>query len=160
MEKLIERVAKAPLGAKVGVVAGALVLLTALNWFVMSLPFGPSLSDVGDRIARTRVQQTRLDAEYAEKTAIAMSRSSTGITSAKPVVAHRYARSPIDDPSMRSAASAGAGAPAREAVASVTVLLRPTASRGAEAVARRATVAAAHSPAPRRPSGRRSAPSE
>jgi hypothetical protein len=44
MEQLIERIAKAPLGLKMGVVAGALVLVTALSYFVFSIPYGPSIS--------------------------------------------------------------------------------------------------------------------
>lgn len=71
MEKLIERIAKAPLGAKLGVVAGVLVALTALNYFAFSFPFGPSISDIDARVMRGRAEQARLDAELGEKTAIA-----------------------------------------------------------------------------------------
>lgn len=71
MEKLIERVAKAPLGAKIGVVAGAVVVLTLLNYFVVGMAFGPSISDIETKIRRTRAEQARLDKEYIEKTAIA-----------------------------------------------------------------------------------------
>ena len=46
MEQLIERIAKAPLGLKIGVVAGALALVTALSYFVFSLPYGPSISEI------------------------------------------------------------------------------------------------------------------
>jgi len=71
MEKLIERIAKAPLGLKIGVVAGALVLVTALTYFVFSLPFGPSISEVETRIKRTVTEQARLERDFTEKQAIA-----------------------------------------------------------------------------------------
>lgn len=71
MEQLIERVAKAAPGLKVGVIAGVLIAVTALNYFVMSLSFGPPISEVEKKIARVQVEQKRLDAEFIEKTAIA-----------------------------------------------------------------------------------------
>ncbi|HTN53479.1 MAG TPA: type 4a pilus biogenesis protein PilO [Anaeromyxobacter sp.] len=72
MEKLIERIAKAPVGLKLGVVAAALVVLTAVNYFVIAIPtFGPSVSEVEARIARAELDQKRLDGEFIEKTAIA-----------------------------------------------------------------------------------------
>src|SRR5512137_1871116 len=71
MEQLIERIAKAPLGLKIGVVAGALVLVTALSYFVFSLPFGPSISEVETRIKRTIAEQARLERDFTEKQAIA-----------------------------------------------------------------------------------------
>lgn len=71
MEKFIERIAKAPLRAKILTVAGVLVALTALNYFVFALPFGASISDVETKIKQTKVEQVKLDAEYSEKTAIA-----------------------------------------------------------------------------------------
>ncbi len=71
MENLIERIAKAPLGAKIGVVAAALVVITALDFFVFSIPWGPSISDIETRVKRVRADQAKLDAELAEKTAIA-----------------------------------------------------------------------------------------
>jgi type IV pilus assembly protein PilO len=71
MEQLIERIAKSPLGLKVGVVGGALVLVTLLNYLVFSLPFGPSVSDIEKRITRAAADQTKLDGEFIEKTAIA-----------------------------------------------------------------------------------------
>jgi type IV pilus assembly protein PilO len=71
MEKFIERIAKAPLGAKIGVVAAAWVLLTALNYFVFSLPFGPSISEIEKRVKKADVEQKRLDQDFTEKTAIA-----------------------------------------------------------------------------------------
>lgn len=71
MEQLIERIAKAPLGVKIGVVAGALALVTALSYFVFSLPYGPSISEVETRIKRTIVEQARLERDFTEKQAIA-----------------------------------------------------------------------------------------
>jgi type IV pilus assembly protein PilO len=71
MEQLIERIAKAPAGLKLGVVGGALVLVTVLNYFVFSLPFGPSISDIEKRITRAAAEQAKLDGELIEKNAIA-----------------------------------------------------------------------------------------
>jgi type IV pilus assembly protein PilO len=71
MEKLIERIAKAPLGAKIGVVAGAIALVTLLNYFVFAIPFGDSISEVEDKIKRVSADQERLDRDFIEKTAIA-----------------------------------------------------------------------------------------
>ncbi len=71
MEQLVERIARASVGLKVGVVVAILAALTALNYFVFSLPFGPSISEVERKIAAAEVQQRKLDAEYIEKTAIA-----------------------------------------------------------------------------------------
>ena len=71
MEQLIERIAKAPLGLKIGVVAGALVLVTALSYFVFSIPWGPSISEVETRIKKTMVEQARLERDFTEKQAIA-----------------------------------------------------------------------------------------
>jgi len=71
MEKLIERIAKAPLGAKLGAVAGVLVLITALNYFVMAIPYGDAISDLEVKIKRTTAEQEKLDRDFIEKTAIA-----------------------------------------------------------------------------------------
>jgi type IV pilus assembly protein PilO len=71
MEQLIERIAKAPAGLKLGVVGGALVLVTVLNYFVFSLPFGPSISDIEKRIARAAAEQAKLDGELIDNNAIA-----------------------------------------------------------------------------------------
>jgi type IV pilus assembly protein PilO len=71
MEQLIERIAKAPVALKIGVVAGALVLVTALSYFVFSLPFGPSISEVETRVKRTVIEQARLERDFTEKQAIA-----------------------------------------------------------------------------------------
>jgi type IV pilus assembly protein PilO len=71
MEQLIDRMVKAPLGAKVGVVAGVVVALVLLNYFVVGVTLGPSISEIETRIRQTQQQQAALDAEYIEKTAIA-----------------------------------------------------------------------------------------
>lgn len=71
MDKLLDRVLKAPLGAKIGVLAGVVVLLTVLNYFVVGMNFGAPISDLEDKIRRAAVEQQRLDKEYIEKTAIA-----------------------------------------------------------------------------------------
>ncbi len=71
MEKLIERIAKAPLGAKLGVVAVALVLVTALNYFVMAIPYGDSISDVETKLKKVVTEQEKLDRDFIEKTSIA-----------------------------------------------------------------------------------------
>jgi type IV pilus assembly protein PilO len=71
MEKLIERIAKAPTGAKVGVVAAALVLVTVLNYFVFAIPYGDSVSDVETKLKRVVKEQEQLDRDFIEKTAIA-----------------------------------------------------------------------------------------
>jgi len=72
MDRLIERILKAPLAAKLGAVAAVVLALTAVNYFVVSVPlFGPSVSDLEERIARTEGEQKRLDNDLIEKTAIA-----------------------------------------------------------------------------------------
>jgi type IV pilus assembly protein PilO len=71
MEKLIERMVKAPLGAKVGVVAGLIIAITALNYFAIGMSFGDSISATEEKIRRMQQQQAQLDKEYIEKTAIA-----------------------------------------------------------------------------------------
>ena len=71
MEKLIERIARAPLGTRLGAVAAALVLMTALDYFVVGIPYGPSISDLETGITRAGREQEQLDRDYIEKTAIA-----------------------------------------------------------------------------------------
>jgi type IV pilus assembly protein PilO len=71
MEKLIEQIVKAPVGLKVAVVAGAVVLLTALNYFVMGLPYGDSISEIETKITRANNEQRQLAADLAYKTGIA-----------------------------------------------------------------------------------------
>ncbi len=72
MEKLIERIAKAPLATKVGVAAGAVILLTVINYFVAGVPlFGASVGDLETAIDRVNAEQKRLNNDLIEKTAIA-----------------------------------------------------------------------------------------
>ncbi len=71
MGQLIERIAKAPLGMKVGVVLLALAGITALNLLVMGVNFGPSIREIEARIARTDAEQKRKSAEFVEKQSIA-----------------------------------------------------------------------------------------
>jgi type IV pilus assembly protein PilO len=71
VEKLIDRIVKAPLGAKVGVVAAVLAALVLLNYFVIGPTLGPSISATETKIRRSQQQQAQLDKEYIEKTSIA-----------------------------------------------------------------------------------------
>jgi type IV pilus assembly protein PilO len=71
MDKLIDRMLKAPLGLKVGVVAGVAVLVTLLNYFAFGMNFGPSIQATEEKIRRAQQEQAKLDKEYIEKTAIA-----------------------------------------------------------------------------------------
>jgi len=71
MEKLIERIAKAPLGAKIGAVAAALILVTALNFFVFAIPYGDSIRDVDAKVKRIVKEQEQLDRDFIEKKSIA-----------------------------------------------------------------------------------------
>jgi type IV pilus assembly protein PilO len=71
MDKLIERIAKAPTGMKVGVIAGVLALLTVLNYFVVGPTFGKSISQIEDALRKAEKQQVQLDRDFVEKTAIA-----------------------------------------------------------------------------------------
>lgn len=71
MEKLIEQIAKLPVGVKVGVVAGTLALVTVLNYFVVGMNFGGSVTAVEDEIRSTIRKQEQLDKDFIEKTAIA-----------------------------------------------------------------------------------------
>jgi type IV pilus assembly protein PilO len=72
MDRILDAIAKAPVAAKAGAVAAIALLLTALNYFVVSVPtFGAPVSDIESRIVKTDTEQRRLDAELIEKTAIA-----------------------------------------------------------------------------------------
>jgi len=72
MEQLIERIAKAPLGLRVGVVAAVAVVVTALNYFVVGVPsFGNAIQAVEKRIARADTEQKKLNDDLIDKTAIA-----------------------------------------------------------------------------------------
>jgi type IV pilus assembly protein PilO len=70
--KLIERVAKAPLGAKVAVIGAIVVALTAVNYFVAGVPrLGASVRDLDAKAAKADAEQRKLDGDLMEKTAIA-----------------------------------------------------------------------------------------
>jgi type IV pilus assembly protein PilO len=72
MDRILDAISQAPMAAKAGVVAAIVVLLSVLNYFVFAVPtFGPSISETEQRIARTEVEQKRLDNDLIEKTAIA-----------------------------------------------------------------------------------------
>ena len=71
MEKFIERIAKAPLGAKIGAVAAALILVTALNYFVFAIPYGDPIKDVDAKVKRVVKEQEQLDRDFIEKKSIA-----------------------------------------------------------------------------------------
>jgi len=72
MEQLIERIAKAPVGAKVAVVTLVAIGVTALNYFVIGVPtFTASIQDLEVRIQRSAKEQKKLDQDYIEKQAIA-----------------------------------------------------------------------------------------
>ena len=71
MEKLIERIAKAPLGAKIGVVAAALLLVTALNFFVFAIPYGDPISEIDKKVKRVVKEQEQLDSDFIYKRSIA-----------------------------------------------------------------------------------------
>jgi type IV pilus assembly protein PilO len=71
MDKLLEQINKLPLGQKVGAVAGVLVLLTVLNYFVLGFDLGPSISDTEALITRTLAERDRLQKDFIEKQAIA-----------------------------------------------------------------------------------------
>jgi type IV pilus assembly protein PilO len=71
MDKLIERIAKLPLGAKIGIVAGGIALVTLLNLFVFTLPAGPSLMEIERLIKKADAEQDKLDRELGEKKGIA-----------------------------------------------------------------------------------------
>ncbi len=72
MEHLIERVAKAPVGAKIAVVAAVAIAITAVNYFVIGFPtFSLSVGDAEKRIQVVEREQRKLDQDYIEKQAIA-----------------------------------------------------------------------------------------
>lgn len=71
MEQFLERIAKAPVGTKLAGVSLLLILVTVLNYFVVGVPYGSSISEMEDRIVKVNAQQHRLDGELIEKQAIA-----------------------------------------------------------------------------------------
>lgn len=72
MEQLIERIAKAPLGLRIGAVGALAVVVTALNYFAVGMPtFGPSIQATEQRIARADAEQRKLNDDLIDKTSIA-----------------------------------------------------------------------------------------
>jgi len=71
LDKLIERIAKASLAVKVGVVLAALAVVTLLNLFVIGVPPPKSISDIDVAQRRTEAELKRLTAEFIEKQSIA-----------------------------------------------------------------------------------------
>jgi type IV pilus assembly protein PilO len=71
MEKLIEQIAKLPVGVKVGVVAGAVALVSVLNYFVVGVNLGGSVTSIEDELRKTVRAQEQLDKDFIENTAIA-----------------------------------------------------------------------------------------
>jgi type IV pilus assembly protein PilO len=72
MDRILDAIVRAPVAVKAGGIAAVVILLTALNYFVIAIPtFGASVSDVERRIDRTDAEQKRLDNDLIEKTAIA-----------------------------------------------------------------------------------------
>ena len=71
MNKFLDQIVKAPLGVKVGAVAALVAVITVLNYFVMGMDLGASISATEDGIRRAAKEQQQLDKEYIEKTAIA-----------------------------------------------------------------------------------------
>jgi type IV pilus assembly protein PilO len=72
MEKLIERLATVPAGAKIGGIAAVAVLVTALNYFAIGFPtFNAPITDLDRSIQAAERDQKKLDQDYIEKQAIA-----------------------------------------------------------------------------------------
>src|SRR5512139_2557456 len=71
MEKFIEQIAKLPVGVKGGIVAGTVALVSVLNYFVVGVNFGGSVTSIEEDIRKTVRQQEQLDKDFIEKTAIA-----------------------------------------------------------------------------------------
>lgn len=71
MGQLLERIAKAPVGTKLAGISLLLIAVTILNYFVVGVPYGSSISEMEDRIVKVNTDQHRLDGELIEKQAIA-----------------------------------------------------------------------------------------
>lgn len=71
-DKLVERIAKVPNGAKVGGLVAVVVALTAVNGAAIGFPrIGDSIMDIEAKIEKAEAEQRRLDGDLIEKTAIA-----------------------------------------------------------------------------------------
>ena len=72
MDQLIERIARAPNGTKVGGLVAVVVAVTALNGLVTGIPrVGDPIMDLEEKIEKADADQRRLDGDLIEKTAIA-----------------------------------------------------------------------------------------
>jgi type IV pilus assembly protein PilO len=72
MDQLIERIARAPAGTKVGGLVAIVVAVTALNGLATGVPrLGDSIMDIEAKIEKADADQRRLDGDLIEKTAIA-----------------------------------------------------------------------------------------
>jgi len=71
MEQLLDRISKAPAGLLAAITAGICVALLALNYFVTGIPFGPSISESEQKIARADAEQKKLNDDLIDKTSIA-----------------------------------------------------------------------------------------
>ncbi len=72
MEKLIERIAGVPTGAKLGAAAAVAILVTVINYFAIGFPtFNAPITDLDRKIQAAEREQKKLDQDYIEKQAIA-----------------------------------------------------------------------------------------
>ncbi len=71
MDKLWDRLAKAPLGAKVGAVLLGIAVITLLNYFLIFLPSGKSIVAINDLVHSREKQLEAANAEYGNKKQIA-----------------------------------------------------------------------------------------
>jgi type IV pilus assembly protein PilO len=71
MEKFIERIAKAPLVAKIVAVLVAVGVVTALNLYVTGVPPGRSIAAIDKQMKVKENELTKASAEYGEKKNIA-----------------------------------------------------------------------------------------
>jgi type IV pilus assembly protein PilO len=70
VDKVIEKIAKAPVGLKIAAVFAAVAVVTVVNLFVVS-PFGPSVTAIEARISRAEEATKKLQNDIAYKTGIA-----------------------------------------------------------------------------------------
>lgn len=66
MEEFINSIVKLPLASKIGILVGAIVAVSALNYFVW-----PGVSDIQDKIARSNAAYAKLQEDLVKKKAIA-----------------------------------------------------------------------------------------
>jgi type IV pilus assembly protein PilO len=71
VDKLFERIVKAPVGLKLAAVAALVAALVLVNYFVAGLNLGPPISGLETKIRKAQADQAVVDKEYIEKTSIA-----------------------------------------------------------------------------------------